>query len=176
MKKKKTRRFFLFTLLNKIFSSKDDVKINELRLLKEFAFLKNLSKRELSLFRNLLMRRDFKKGEVIFKEGYPHAVLYLLTKGEVEIFLEKENENQVLASVTPYSEFGEIGLFIDSKRTASARCLANTSMFAISKSDFQVFVKNYPSVGIKILYNLGINLSKTIVNTNKLLKSKNETE
>ncbi|MDD3050085.1 MAG: cyclic nucleotide-binding domain-containing protein [Candidatus Cloacimonetes bacterium] len=151
----------------KLFGSEKKENPNDFGILKKFVFLSNLKKKDLILFRNMLMERNFADGEYIFKENYPHAVLYLIIKGEIEILLD----NEVVATLQPFSHFGEIGLFIESKRTASARAKGQTLLYACSKNDFSNFIDTFNSIGIKILYNFGINFSNTIIKNNDKIKS-----
>lgn len=174
---KKSKNIFIRkirVLIHKLFKKPNVEVQKDFEVLKNFDFLKNIRKKDLKLFQKQIIKRKFKSGEIIFKENFPHAVLYLLYKGKVEIYLEQNGKKQILSYRKPYSEFGEVGLFIDSKRTASARCLQETEMFAISKSDFKSFINSYPMLGIKILYNLGVKLSSSLAESNKRLKEYHE--
>ncbi len=143
----------------------------ESSFLREIAFLKQLNYFELKTFSRLLHRRDFKPGEVVFREGYPHAVLYIVKEGKVDIVLEAgEDESIKLVELVPYAFFGEVGLFIDTNRTATAIASEDTVLLAVSKVDFKDMIEKYPRIGVKIVYELGKRLSESLVDTNAKLR------
>ncbi len=143
----------------------------ESSFLREIAFLKRLDFFELKTFSRLLHRREFKPGEVVFREGYPHAVLYIVKEGKIDIVLETDEKEPIkLAELTPKSFFGEIGLFIDTNRTATAFAAEESVLLAVSKVDFKDLIGKYPRIGVKIVYELGKRLSESLVDTNSKLR------
>ncbi len=155
-----------------LFKTKDrDGKTLEAKFLRQIAFLKQLDYFELKTFSRLLHQREYKPGEVVFREGYPHAVLYIVRQGNIDIVLEEGDAEPIkLAELPEKSFFGEIGLFIDTNRTATAIASQPTILFAVSKIDFQDFIHKFPRIGVKIVYELGKRLSDNIVETNKKLR------
>ncbi len=137
--------------------------------LHEVPFLNRLKVRELVLFNQMIYKRKFKKGEIIFKKDYPNVVLYILMKGVVQILLN-ENSPTVIAELEPFSFFGELGMYIDAKRSACVISKTDTELYAISKDEFKDFVDTFPKIGIKILYALGQNMSRDIIKSNERLK------
>lgn len=140
----------------------------------KFDFFKGLTRYELRTFSKMLIRRKYKKDEAIFKEGYPHAVLYLVESGMVDIVISDGTGNDILLdSLKAYSHFGEIVLFLDSveaKRTATAIAREDSVLWAISKRDFVEFYTLNPKTGVKILFNLSEHFSKVIIANNKKIK------
>ena len=90
-------------------------------------------------------------------------------KGVVEILLNKDNST-VIAELQPYSFFGELGMYIDTKRSASVISKTDTELYAVSKDEFKHFVDTFPKIGVKILYTLGQNMSRDIIRSNERLK------
>ena len=87
-------------------------------VIKDVKFLQGLSESEKNKFSHLYYERNYSKGEYLFKEDFPHAVLYIIKSGSVEIFIHSKNEKIKLAELHEGDFLGEIGLFIDSSRTA----------------------------------------------------------
>jgi len=156
--------------LEKFSSKKEENQDEDSFSLKKISFLSDLSKKDCKLFGNYLLERNFVASEYIFKENYPHAVLFIVIKGEVDIVVPQGEKEKIVSTLQPYMHFGEIGLFIESNRTASARAKTDTTLYAISKSDFKNFIDAFPSIGIKIMYNFGVSFSKTIINCNETIK------
>jgi CRP-like cAMP-binding protein len=135
--------------------------------LKKYDILKGLKSKELRQIYNLVVTRRFKPGEIIYKKGFPHTVLYFVAEGDVKIYLEKDDEEIELIHKKPYEHFGEVGLFIDMNRTASARAEEPTVLLSLTKKDFKEFVKNSPRVGVKILNNISNYLCQIMIENNK---------
>ena len=55
-------------------------------------------------------------------------------------------------------------------RTATAIASQESILYAISKVDFANFIQTYPKIGVKLLYEIGKNLSNSLINTNKVIK------
>ncbi|PID28443.1 MAG: hypothetical protein CSB55_04610 [Candidatus Cloacimonadota bacterium] len=143
----------------------------EFEFLKDVKFLKGLSTGELKQFSKLLHERKFKENEIIFKKGYPHAVLYIVGSGELKVILERDDSAVInLATVKKSDHFGEIGLFTESNRTATVIGKTDSVLYAVSKSDFTDFINIYPKISIKILYNISKSLCDKISKTNDKLK------
>lgn len=144
--------------------------IFSLKELKKFKLLKDLSKSELKQLSGFLEERRYKPGEVLFKSGYPHAVLFFVAEGEVEIYLEKDNEEIKLVKKEKNEHFGEVGLFIEIDRTANARSDGESRLLALSKKNFNDFVRLNPRGGVKILRIISSILCQQMIENNKRLK------
>jgi hypothetical protein len=69
-------------------------------------------------------RRIFQSGEVVFSEGDPADVFFVITSGEVE--LRSEQEGSVLAQLGPGETFGEQSILVGGVRSLSA--IAKTAL------------------------------------------------
>ena len=78
--------------------------------------------------------RDFKAGDVIFRQGDPAQELFIVQSGEVEIRLG----NRVLETLPQYSIFGEMALIDTAPRRAARQQLplATLSWLRSAKSSF----------------------------------------
>ena len=120
----------------------------------------NLSKKEIQKLNDLFVIKTYKKDELIFKEGHPSSVFYIIITGKVKVFMNTENKEIPFFTLYPKNHFGEMGIFLETDRLASAVALEDSQLIAIVKSDFRLFIKSQPGTGIKLLYNLG----KTVAN------------
>ncbi len=161
----------MFKLIkNYLLGKKNVEQISNMKIFKNISFLNTLNSIEVHAFARLFHERNFKAGEIIFKENYPHTVLYLVVSGSVEIYLERPSGNLLMNTYEENGHFGEVGLFADTNRIATAVAKTDTILYAITKSDFKDFVETYPVSGVKILFNLGESLANILCNTNKRLK------
>src|SRR6266511_3233331 len=82
---------------------------------------RNLPEEQLQTLESAAERKVFQAGETIFHHGDPADWLYIVEEGAVDIVLPSEGEEIVLASFAPGSFFGELGLFDQQPRNATAR-------------------------------------------------------
>ncbi|TAN48310.1 MAG: cyclic nucleotide-binding domain-containing protein [Rhodospirillales bacterium] len=81
--------------------------------------------------------RKYRAGEVIFTEGEPGDVVHILRNGQVEIRAASHSANpQQLAVLHPGDIFGEMALFDNRPRMATAIALADSETIAVSKEEF----------------------------------------
>ncbi|MGZ5052464.1 MAG: cyclic nucleotide-binding domain-containing protein [Methylobacter sp.] len=101
--------------------------------------------------RNINRVLVFLKGDIIFHEGQPSDHFYVLQKGEVEVFIRKNEKRFVIGTLGPGEFFGEMGLLSDEPRSASCRAITPVEVARIGNDDFKKLLKNsHPLVG-KIL-------------------------
>ncbi|MCF7919593.1 MAG: cyclic nucleotide-binding domain-containing protein [Candidatus Cloacimonetes bacterium] len=149
----------------------DQTKKKKAHELAVYSIFQGIGPRELNLVRNLILERNFKPEEMIFKIDYPHTVLFLVKEGEISIFLEKDDKEIELIRKKSCDFLGEMGLFIETTRTASARAVVPTKLLAITKKDFNEFTEKYPKIANKILINFNRIFCETIVSSNERLKT-----
>ncbi|RYZ85460.1 MAG: cyclic nucleotide-binding domain-containing protein, partial [Proteobacteria bacterium] len=107
-----------------------------------------------------------KKGELLFKAGDSSDGMYVLRKGQIQIFLDKGGNDIVLASVAAGGMIGEMSLFDKKPRSASARAMEETEVTQISNDDFNKIISQIP----KWLVSLMATLSSRLRDTNERLQ------
>lgn len=85
----------------------------------------------------------YEEGEVIFHEGDVGDYLYIIIKGEVEIFSSKDGVKKTLAKLGEGEYFGEMALLNERARTATVQCLSSVNVIALKKSDFGILISNF---------------------------------
>ncbi len=81
--------------------------------------------------------RHFAKNEVVFHKDDPAAHVFLIAAGTVKISIEDESgEEVVIALIRGGDVFGELALFDQGERSATATALTETTMFALASRDF----------------------------------------
>lgn len=118
---------------------------------------------------SLWKMKTLKPGEVLFRKGEPGSAMYVIEEGEIEILLPVDPPvNEVQLSVLKEGEFfGELALFADTPRTATARAIAETRLVEMQRGDFITFVMERPSVGVSMLSEM----AKRLLLTNELITS-----
>lgn len=118
---------------------------------------------------SLWKMKTIKAGDVLFRKGEPGSAMYVIEDGEIEIYLPVDPPvNEVQLSILKEGEFfGELSLFADTPRTATARAITNTRLVEMQRGDFITFIMERPSVGISMLGEM----AKRLQLTNELISS-----
>ena len=106
-------------------------------------FNDNFSESSLRKLTNEMKEINMIPGDIIYRQcDIEDPYLYIVKKGEVEMFLENPKEEiTILGKVTQGETFGEFSFFTNLARESSARCSTFTSMFAIQLSEFIKIIK-----------------------------------
>jgi len=88
---------------------------------------------------------------LIFKGGDPPTSLYMVRRGEVEIFTQNRHGKKViLGRLESGNFFGEIGLFFEKPRMANARTIRPTELLEMTKEDFKICLLQFPVLQMKL--------------------------
>ena len=79
---------------------------------------------------------DIKENQSVFKIGDASDKMFLLVKGKVGIFLAKNESKEPDFFVEENEIFGEMGVINNELRSASARCLEDSTIIAITDKEF----------------------------------------
>ena len=101
-------------------------------LLKNSTLFENVNARDLYYIAQICEDVTLKAGDVLFEEGEPGDTMYIIARGEVEIY---QGAHKIAVSRTG-DPIGEIALLDDKPRTASARAVTDTDLLAIDSNSF----------------------------------------
>jgi CRP/FNR family transcriptional regulator, cyclic AMP receptor protein len=82
--------------------------------------------------------RDFKAGDVIFKQGDTGQELFIIKSGKVEIRIG----NHVLDTLSPGNIFGEMALIDSAPRNATAVAITDATLIGVSQKQFVLSTSN----------------------------------
>ena len=86
----------------------------------------------------------FKSGEYLFRENEKGEVLYILQTGQVRVFREEENKTFELGEYGRGSVIGEMALFDDKPRSASALAITDCRVIEIDREHFGNYLNKVP--------------------------------
>jgi CRP-like cAMP-binding protein len=139
--------------------------------LKRIQLMKYLNPEELRLFEGKLDRREYATGTVVFKERTPGDEMLLITKGAVEISIERNNAKLVLADLPENSFFGEMALITERPRSATATTRSTCELYALSRARFRELLEEQPKLAVRFLLALSEILCGRILSTNENLET-----
>ncbi len=91
--------------------------------------------------------REFRAGDVIFKQGDAAHEFFVVQSGEVEIRLG----NRLLETLPEYSIFGEMALIDASPRSATAVAKTDVKLVAVSEKQFLFLISNTPHFALNVM-------------------------
>jgi CRP/FNR family transcriptional regulator, cyclic AMP receptor protein len=94
--------------------------------------------------------REFKAGEVIFREGDAAADLYVVQSGKVDIRLG----NRLLGTVADHDIFGEMALIDAAPRSATAVASTDVKIVVIGEKQFLFMVSQTPHFALSVMRTL----------------------
>jgi CRP/FNR family transcriptional regulator, cyclic AMP receptor protein len=132
-----------------------------------------LEEKELVEVAQVAVPRSWAQGEVIFREGDDGDTCYLLKSGAVILTREHQDGRMVaLAEVRAGGMFGEMAMFRDEARSATAECAEDTSAVALLARDVQRLIRQNPDIALKLLHALADRVGRT---TERLLQQSFQT-
>jgi len=139
--------------------------------LTHFDVLAGMTAGELVMMRTLLERRSYARGEIVFREGDEGNELFMIAKGSasVRIRLPGENRNVRLVTFAPGTVFGEVALLDREARSATIEADDQLVCYVLSHAKFDGLAAAHPALAIKLLANLGRELSARLRRANRTL-------
>ncbi|KAJ3285853.1 hypothetical protein HDU79_006991 [Rhizoclosmatium sp. JEL0117] len=89
----------------------------------------------------------YKAGDIVIYHGEEADSMYFVLSGTVEVV---GNTGVVHAEIGPGSFFGEVGILLNMKRTASIRAKIESRLFKLQKNNLDEIVSEYPTVENKL--------------------------
>jgi len=109
-----------------------------------------------------------KPGQVLFAEGDKSDGMYVIRRGQLQVYLDKGGSEIPLAQVVAGSMLGEMALFDNKPRSASARAIDDVEVTHISNEDFNKILKQIPKWFVTLMANLSGRLRDTNEKLQKL--------
>ncbi len=96
--------------------------------------------------------KHFQRNEVIFHRDDPAGHVFLIASGTVKISVPEEGGQEVVIALHRGGDvFGEIALFDDGPRSATATALTETTTFMLSNRDFMDILRGNPDAMRQLL-------------------------
>ncbi len=103
----------------------------------------------------------YNPGDFIFKAGDQPDGMYIVRKGQLQVFLEQGEKQVVLATVSEGGIVGEMALFDKQKRSASVKASQPSEVTQITAADFDALIKQIPKWFVTLMGALSHRLRQT---------------
>jgi uncharacterized membrane protein len=115
----------------------------------------------LALGTNLVERR-VEAGQIIMNQGDSGTSMFIIAKGHVNIFLPGEASRRIsLKDVTDGEYFGELALFDDKPRSASALATTDAVLLELDRGTLERYLTARPHAAMQLLRTLSTRLRET---------------
>ncbi|HLA06334.1 MAG TPA: SpoIIE family protein phosphatase [Anaerolineales bacterium] len=144
-------------------------------LLARIPLFSDLPPEELDRLYSALEVVTLSTGEILFREGDPGEHLYLVVKGELEILMAPDTENELILNILKEGEYlGEMSLIMPGgHRTASVRARGEVNLLCMSRNQFVDLLNRHPELANAMVAVLSHRLDSTNVATFRDLTEKN---
>jgi SulP family sulfate permease len=131
------------------------------------AVLTGLTEDECALVKTMLVRRTYRTGEAVIREGSEERDLFMMSRGTVSVKVGTGPGRQKrLASFSAGAVFGEIALLDEQPRSATIVADDDVVCYVLPEEAFRSLVRNHQSIAITLLRNLGRELSQRLRRAN----------
>src|SRR4030042_7107101 len=116
------------------------------------SIFKGLNADQLEEIIHICKRITYTNGETIFEENSSEKKMYIVLEGEViiKMWVPDESKEVVLSKIIKGQIFGELILFDDDPRSASAVASSDVTMLIIEKENFLNLIQTQPVLGITV--------------------------
>ena len=109
-----------------------------------------------------VVERKFNAGETIMNQGDQGTSMFIVADGDVNIFLPGEASRRIsLKDIAAGEYFGELALFDDKPRSASAIATTNAVLLELSRETLERYLTTRPRAAMTLLRTLSTRLRET---------------
>jgi Cyclic nucleotide-binding domain len=131
-----------------------DEQMKELIVLKQVPLFSTLTLEQLASVDRMMVTRHYAKGESLFRRGDVGGELYVVVEGEVRVHLDHGGLEVTLARHRAGGVMGEMSVFDDQPRSASAQAISDSVVRVLRRDRLQAIVHEHPEVLLEFIKNL----------------------
>lgn len=119
---------------------------DKLSILKRVPIFASCTPEQLSLIVNRTRLVEYKKGEIIYRQGDPANAFYMISSGRLRIFSVDGPQEHTIAILHNGDSFGEVSLLTGENHSATVQTLNDTLILELEKKDFDDVINRIPSL------------------------------
>jgi len=96
-------------------------------------------------------KKKYLKGDIILEEGTKGEEIFFIISGRVRVYKLINNEKIDLAMLGPDDFFGEMSMFLQSKRSATIEALEDSEILVSNRAGFISAIRTNPNQAIRII-------------------------
>lgn len=141
--------------------SRYDRGVDRVALLQEIHLFEGISAKDLEELAQTLVVKKYRSKHQIFQQGDIGSTMYIILSGQVNIYLPASPDNLPLQTMYAGDYFGELALFDNEPRSASAIAITDVVLLELAQTALLGFVQQRPHVAMVLLATLASRLRAT---------------
>ncbi len=133
----------------------------EVELIRQFPIFSKIQPAMQKLLCFSSERLTYDSGQVVFNAGDPGDAAYIIIEGSIEISVPTPSGPIVVNTLSKNELIGEIAIFGDVPRTATAKAMTRIEALKISKELFVKVIRENPDAAIELIRILAGRLANT---------------
>ncbi len=111
----------------------------------------DLQVRELAAISSAAAERDYRKDEIVVKEGEPGDTMFLIVIGAFSVIQNHGTDKEILVNtITAGDYFGEMALFEGKPRANTVRANTDAKLLVLGQCEFDEIMRHFPRIPINI--------------------------
>jgi CRP-like cAMP-binding protein len=112
---------------------------------------------------------NLEAGEFLFHQGEMGRGMYIIAEGGIDIVLETNGEERIVAKLLPDDFFGEVCMLKPQPRTAAVRANSITRLLYFDNKSYQQDIDDREPNALRIAFNIANTLVDRLKNANDIL-------
>ena len=134
----------------------------DIALLSRVPLFSELSSEQLRLLAFSAVRLEMTPGQILFREGAAAMSGYVIAFGGIELTTGQGSHRRMVMTCEAGSLIGEIALFIETRRPATATAVVSSELLEIDRKLVTRMLNEYPHVALRLRATLADRLSATV--------------
>ncbi len=136
--------------------------VDRAALLRTIPMFEELAAEDLDALAGTLVERKYNGGHIIFNQGDSGSEMYVIAEGHINIHLPGEGSRRVsLKDISRGEYFGELALFDDKPRSASALATTSCVLLELGRDTLSDYLRKRPHAAMAILRTMAERLRET---------------
>ena len=128
----------------------------DVRMLANNELFEQLTEEDRAQLAQVVDLRELPAGTTLFQAGEPGESLFVISSGEVELFIKDTAGQKIVLTVASDGEiFGELALLDRGARTATALALVDTVLLELDRDDLLLLFQKTPEAAVRLLAAVG---------------------
>lgn len=98
--------------------------------------------------------RDFRKGDVLFRDGDPGKDMFVVKEGRVTVSKSAGGVEKILSTLGPGEFFGEMAILNNRPRSATAACSEDSRLLIIDAKTFEAMIRGNAEIAVRMIKKL----------------------
>lgn len=125
---------------------------------------------EIAVLEGYMRRTAYDSGSVVFRQGDAGKELFIVTRGRASARLDQASGGDIrLATFAPGTFFGELAILDAGPRSATVIADDDVGCYVLSEAQFAALMRDVPLIAMKLLANLGRELSGRLRRANRTI-------